>query len=380
MRPPARALLTQGTLTVLFAVLLGCGPSTGETSGLSGGDLQTTVEDDSTSTSSSTEVTGASSSGSGSGSTQGGSTTGTSAGVTTEDQPGTDVGSPTSGEAASGCNEKIDILFFLSDGYLVEDILDVSTPKFLKTMEEELAEFDLHVMVVDPSGEWGDDVRCPKNMCPADGGCPAEGFEDFPCWALHEEGALTKCDNTRGAGLVFPAGVGAANKPCGVPEGRRYITNSDPNFAEAFSCLSGRSGGSGGVSEHGTTLGRALAFDLKYGCNEGFVRDDALLLVVQVVQQSYDEMDPPGWAEFVLEAKGFEQNMVVALGVAIDWEGYEPMPLCDGAKFRPERAGFSEWVTYFEHSVFASRCEANYAPFFAEAASMAADLCRPVPG
>ncbi len=375
MRPSATALLTQGAL----AVLLGCGPDRAETSGLSGGDRETTVSG-STSSSTSTGGAGSGAAGSGSASSSGGSTTGSSAAATTTTgEPGTDVGLPTTGEAGAGCNEKIDLLFILSDGYLVADILDLSTPEFLKTMEEDLAEFDLHVMVVDPHGEWGDDVRCPKNKCPADGGCLVAGYEDFPCWALHEEGALTKCDHTRGAGLIFPAGAGAANKPCGVPEGRRYITNSDPNFAEAFSCLSGRSGGSGGVSEHGTTLGRALAFDLKYGCHEGFLRDDALLLVVQVVQQSYEMMNAPAWADYVLEAKDFEQDMVAVLGVAIDWGGYEPVPLCEGAEHRPERAGFSEWVTYFDHSVFASRCEPDYAPFFAEVAAMSAELCRPVP-
>lgn len=375
MRPPATALLsTLAALGLLFA----CTPRSSATSTLSGGDGPPTVAADGSSTSAASSSTGEG----GSTSTGAASAAGTSAAssaATSTGEPVTDVGLPTTGEGGSACNEKIDILFIMGDGYMLEETLDVSTPEFLKTMQEELAEFDLHVMVVDPQGEWGDDIRCPKNKCPADGGCPVEGFEDFPCWALHEEGAITKCDNTRGAGLVFPAGAGAANKPCGVPPGQRYITGDSPDFAEVFSCLSGRSGGSGGQTEHGTTLGRALSYDLQYGCNAGFLRDDALLLVVQVVQMSWELSKPAEWAEYALEAKGYDQDMVVALGIGTEWKDYEPQPLCEAAKSIDEPGGIAEFVEVFDHGVFGSRCAPSYGPFFDGAAAMAAELCRNVP-
>jgi hypothetical protein len=269
-------------------------------------------------------------------------------------------------------------MFIVSGLESLQDSLEVSIPAFATTLEEELGEFDLHVMAVDPDGRWGD-FDCPKNKCPADGGCPLEGYEDYPCWALHEEGVLTKCDNTRGAGVIFQAGPYSANKPCGVPPGQRYITSDQPDFAEAFACLARKGSGTEGIIAHGDTMGRALAFDLEHGCNAGFLREDALLLVVQIVDVSFGEPTPWEWADYVLDAKGGDQDMAVALAISGDWVGYSPEPLCEGGKTAPHPPPMVEWTEYFDHGVHGSKCAPTYAPFFAEAASMAAELCDPVP-
>ncbi len=275
----------------------------------------------------------------------------------------------------SACAGKIDIIF-VANRVDEPNLLD-SIPQFTAIMLEELSEFDLHVMVVDPDGEWGDSINCPKNKCPADEGCPVEGYESFPCWALHDEDALDKCDNTRGAGLVFPAGFDAANKPCGVPAGQRFITGDDPDFGEVFECLLRGSRSGGGDTKHGGTLGRALDFDLQYGCNAGFLRDDAVLLSVMIAQHNFDDTWPWEWAEDVLAAKDHEQNMAVALAITTEWQGYEPEVLCEGAL--PKRQGMNEWVQYFEHSVLGSRCATTYGSFFAEAVALAAEVCEPIP-
>jgi len=190
---------------------------------------------------------------------------------------------------------------------------------------------------------------------------------------------LTKCDNTRGAGVVFQAGPFSENKPCGVPPGQRYISSDTPGFAEAFACLARDGGTSGGSLEHGTTLGRALAFDMAHGCNAGFLREDALLMVVQIVGSSWEEAEPWAWADYVLEAKGGDQDMAVALAISSDWMGYSPEPLCEGANMVPHPPAFAEWTQYFDHGVHGSKCAPTYAPFFAEAASISAELCDTVP-
>jgi len=38
-----------------------------------------------------------------------------------------------------------------------------------------------------------------------------------------------------------------------------------------------------------------------------------------------------------------------------------------------------EWTQYFDHGVHGSKCAPTFAPFFSEAASIAAALCDPVP-
>jgi len=303
-----------------------------------------------------------------------GASAGADTGLDSTGAPVVDVGTPPV-TGGSACVGKIDIIFVANrvDG---QNLLE-SIPEFTATMMDQLSEYDLHVMVVDPDGEWGDSLICPKNKCPADGGCPAEGYESFPCWALHDEDALDKCDNTRGAGLVFPAGYEAANKPCGVPPGQRFISRDSPAFGEVFECLLRGSRSGGGHTQFGRTMGRALAFDLQHGCNSGFLREDALLLSVMISEHNFDDTSPGEWAEDVLEAKDHDQNMVVALAITTEWQGYEPKVLCDGGL--PTRKGMNKWVQYFENSVLGSRCAPTYGPFFAEAAKLAADLCEPIP-
>ena len=366
-----------GKIALYAALLLvaSCSPRSSDATSLSAGDHPTTIVNGSTSAGG-----GATSSDSSTSLLTTSSTTdvSTSSAVSSTAEPVQDVGLPTTGESGSGCNGKIDIMFLVSGAVSLQDSLEVSIPAFATTLEEELGEFDLHVMAVDPDGYWGD-AHCPKNKCPADGGCPVEGHEDFPCWALHEEGALTKCDNTRGAGVVFQAGPYTANKPCGVPPGQRFITNDTPDFAEVFACLARSGSAAGGTVMHGATLGRALAFDLEHGCNAGFLREDALLMVVQIVSASWEEAEPWEWADYVLDAKGGEQDMVVALAISVDWVDYPPGPLCEEGKTAQEVPGFAAWTQYFDHGVHGSKCAPTYAPFFAEAVSIAAELCEPVP-
>lgn len=179
--------------------------------------------------------------------------------------------------------------------------------------------------------------------------------------------------------IRFQAGPYTANKPCGVPPGQRFITSDTPDFAEVFACLARSGDAAGGLVMHGDTLGRALAFDLEHGCNAGFLREDALLMVVQIVAATVEEATPWDWADYALDAKGGDQDMAVALAISVDWMGYQPGPLCEEGKTAPHPPTFVEWTEYFDHGVHGSKCAPTYAPFFAEAASIAAELCDPVP-
>ena len=64
----------------------------------------------------------------------------------------------------------------------------------------------------------------------------------------------------------------------------------------------------------------------------------------------------------------------MALAVGTD-HGAVSEPLCDGLGDRPGLA--YEWVQHFEHRAFGSICALDYAPFFLEAAELAAELCEP---
>lgn len=276
------------------------------------------------------------------------------------------------GEVKPACNGKIDVVFVVPNAG--DEHFDVampsSLPAFAETMTTTLANFDLHVMVLDAGGAWGSWL-CPKDKCPADGPCPALADPSFPCWALHDEAALTKCDDTLGAGVTFPAGLWASNVRCPVPEGRRFLISGDANFEEAFTCI-GTMGGRKENERGPESLMRMVSADLQHGCNEGFLREDALLLVFLMSAGDNSDYSPPVWANAVLEAKGDDEDKVVVMAVADD-RGLED-PLCPGKTYN-EPFLAHQFAMRFEHGLLGSLCVSDYGPYFEDAATLAAELC-----
>ena len=327
---------------------LACTPRANETSGLSGGSVAvsgSSAGDGSTSSSTATTMSSVTAAET--------LTVGSDTSVT--DGPKNDMGMPDLPQG-SACNRKVDVVFVISQGGGVFEHLDAlyaSYPAFIETMQETFAELDLHVMVVAADGDWGDASLCPASKCPADSGCPAYGDDnDFPCWAHHQDGALSDCDDRLGAGVVFPAGEDASNKPCDLSPGQRFLSGDDPLFAERFDCIA-RLGGTNGTHQNGWALAEAVSPDLRAGCNAGFLRDDALLFAILIAGKDESPYNYHAWAERALEAKDYEQELVVALGIADDWQASDP-PLCEpGLPSDPVHEIYA-WTREFDHRVFGS--------------------------
>jgi hypothetical protein len=199
-------------------------------------------------------------------------------------------------------------------------------PGFIQTIEATFADFDYHIMVVDSYSGWGRDhctAACPDLGCLVGEPCCLYGqpegelccpVQDYPCETL---GQMTQCDQTAGAGSVFPAGAYATNAPCKVDGGRRYLTKEEPDLEGTFGC----------VAQVGTVAINALAENLVAalqpelngpgGCNEGFLRDDALLMVTIIEPGNNDDSPgtPEEWAEAVIAAKNGDPSAVVVLQI-----------------------------------------------------------------
>ena len=357
----------------LALALAACG-SQGDLSatGFSGGDDPSAATTEATTTAAASTTAASTTAASTGG---GEATSAASDGVTTGDGLKDDLGEDTdTGVVVPACNGKIDVVFVLpSSSYdYYAQAMPSSLPAFVETMTTTLAGFDLHVMVLDSDGAWGSPNLCPKSKCPADGGCP--NFPDdpsFPCWALHDDGALAKCDETLGAGVTFPAGEWASNVRCPLPEGRRFLRGDDPDFADNFLCVA-TLGVADGWDEGPHALMRAVSADLDLGCNAGFLRDDALLLVLLISVQDYSEYSPPVWAKAVLEAKGGDQDKVVVTALSSDRSA--DMPICPGDKVDEPHAIF-KFALEFDHGAVGSFCAEDYGPYFEEAATRAVELC-----
>ena len=314
------------------------------------------------------------------------------------------------GGGEMGC-KGIDFLFVVDNsGSMQEEQINLtnSFPGFVDTMQAKVAELeagDFHIMVTDtdatriedPGPYCGLGCEEPTDMCHSAG-----GDSMVPCAFNMEQGCLATCrddiDNSCDAGTCeellgcdecgCDLGAGRIDDmfgdACNVAGGKRYIQDGQPNLHETFACL-GEVGTDGDGDERAAGAAvRALTADAlaNGGCNDGFVRDDAIL-VVTVITDEEDSThgegspgDPPDWYEGVIAAKNGDADAVVMLGLIGD--GEQPNAVCEGedngdGQFAPR---LSEFVTTFPRHVLGSVCEPNYATFFEQAVDLIKDTCE----
>ena len=277
------------------------------------------------STSEGSGTTGASSS------STGGGTSVASAAATTEGEtaPIHDVGwdSDFGTGGPAGCQGKIDFLFVISATSVPEVMQEnflAALPGFIEAIEARFEDFDYHIMVIDANASWGVDYcteTCSEPTCkggepccpvPAPVGEPCCGIEDYPCSQLDLVG---QCDTTMGAGVVFPAGLNATNAPCKIDGDKRFLDKGQTDLDETFQCIARVGAVSNYFSWPMEGMLAAVGPELNGpgGCNEGFLRDDALLMVTLVAPEGdyWSEGNPTSWANGVIDAKGGDPSSVV---------------------------------------------------------------------
>ncbi len=320
-------------------------------------------------------------------STTAGSTSSESGVGETTTQPVLDLGTmPDLGDGTPvGCQGKIDLLFVISRSGLMESRqaqLVKAFPKFIETIEAKFDDFDYHIMVIDGDDEWGSyhcTNDCPVLDCKIGDKCceintvPPEEFgkpccgvpEAYPCGYLD---VLPDCELTMGAGTLFPAGDHASNKLCPIDGGRRYMVKGQTDLEGTFACV-----GKVGINGRGQ-LGEALTAAMQKsindpgGCNAGFLRNDALLMVT-FIQTNPDEggggLDSEGyaqdWAKAVLDAKHGDPESVVMLTFAYpNWDVWDEI---------------YKLVKMFPYNKVDDTGSDDYGTAFAEAASLVETAC-----
>lgn len=273
------------------------------------------------------------------------------------------------GEQA-GC-EKIDFLFVIDSSGSMEDNqanLIASFPGLVAAMMDNVEADDWHIMVVDSDQQWGG-TDC-ANACTTLGHCP--GAPAFDC----EGPAPGLCDISLGAGIIAPMGEAASNEDCALASEARYIEAGEPDPLAAFSCIA-RVGIDGSDTEQPiAALTRAIGPELGEpgGCNEGFIRDDAILVLTIITDEpdQHTPGDPSDWYDAVIEAKNGQPEAVVILGLLPD--GDLDVPSCGLESVPAPR--LSAFLDLFEASGRASVCEPDYSPFFTDAVSVIGEACE----
>ena len=288
-----------------------------------------------------------------------------------------DVGSNDPGDDPSvdtGCH-KIDFLFVIDNSGTMgayQQQLVGSFPGFIDEIEASTGGGDdYHVMVVDTDA-WG---RCDT------AGWAGYDPGDETCNGYVESTMFDECDRVRGAGVVHPAGVAASNQPCAPAGGHRYMVSGDPDPAATFGCMA--QVGTAGHQEELVmdSLRAAISPPLvdAGGCNAGFLRDDALLVIVIIA----DEADGPGdvdtatstggpgdWYDDVVARKSSPDDIVV-VSLIHDPAGAcaKPEPAFDGGNI----AAFTAMFGAQGH--IGGICDADYAPVFAQAVGIVDEAC-----
>jgi hypothetical protein len=231
-----------------------------------------------------------------------------------------------------GCSG-IDILFVVDNSISMGSAqanLAAAFPQFLSDIQTQLAGTDAHLLVVDTDAT-GYEHTC-ERLCPSMPPGSVLGADQGVC-AHYRCGSLAErsiCDSTLGGGSVYPIGTSASNRDCDFPEGRRFLQSGDEDLEERFLC-SAAVGiyGDGNERPIGAMLSALEVETAEGGCVEGFLREDALLVVILIsdagsTAAELDSSSVAEWRRRLLALKcGREEGVVV---VTVTHDGSETAP------------------------------------------------------
>jgi hypothetical protein len=257
-------------------------------------------------------------------------------------------GDPTADDGGGDGCDKIDFLFVIDNSGSMaphQQKLIANFPAFIDTIAAEVQGQDYHVMAIDTD-------ECPTMA----GGC-----------------VPSSCEEILGAGQV---------RNCPVPDDTRYLTSamSIAEIKDGFTCAAN-------VGDFGSATELPMSAMLEVvgpqneaqGCNPGFLRDDAVLVMTIITDDhtgwfgednAKNVGSPQEWYDGLIAAKGKPENVVI-LGLFALLEDQS----CIG--FGPnESVRFIEFVEMFgDHGMIASVCEQDYNAFFQEAVGLIDTTC-----
>lgn len=304
----------------------------------------------------------------------------------------------TTGAPAAGC-EKVDLLFVIDNDTTMkaeQEGLIAAFPAFYDGIKTTLGMQDTHVMAVgaDDGKALSNSSQClgggkcycgPAPVCclnTCEGG-NAETCNGLPCAGLQ----VSECASQYGAGRDY-SNSGAF---CNLADNRRYMLDSQPELHATFGCTAA-------VGQYQTVADKRPMFAATEavspamngagGCDEGFLRSDALLVVVFVSDKDDANENgatgspggPQEWYDALVAAKGGSSDSVVVLGLVGDGNmtgggcdpnmGPDMQALAGGPAPR-----LQEFVSKFSHGAIGSICAADYTPFFTNGIDLVHQAC-----
>jgi hypothetical protein len=302
---------------------------------------------------------------------------------------------PDDSSATPRCN-KIDLLYVVDNSQSMreeQDNLIRSFPAFIDVVQGVLGNSDYQIMVVDTDAAGLPSFNSLADLLEGRATCdPAPSCCGDVCVLAsipYVEAFVSSCNGTLCADLpLFDPGadpcegvLGAGRRlrvtgePCGIGDDRRYMRADQPDLSGAFSCAAQvGTAGNGNEQPMGALLAALSAYHNDVGgCNSGFLREDALLVVTFITDEEdvASPGDPDQWRQAVLDAKGGDEASVVILGLVGD-ENLAGAS-CASADGSPR---LQEFVQSFRFGSLGSVCSEDYTPFFEAAVTGIETSCR----
>ena len=273
-------------------------------------------------------------------------------------------GADGAGDSASGCS-KVDFLFVIDNSASMkpnQDALVAAFPGFIDTIQAQLDTDDFHVMVVDSDED--PTIACEAGWVPCDDPYVCGGY------SCGDNVLLGPCDRALGGAVASPRGGSTVNGSCGLAADRRYLTGSDPDLHETFACIA-KVGVSGDWDER--PLGAMVAavspaMTAADACNEGFLRDDGILVVTVLTTGDPNtstearSSDAPAWYDALVQAKGGNADAIVMLTITTPYQviiglgssgsaAYDDFTAMFGDRGRTADIATPTYVEFFAESV-----------------------------
>jgi hypothetical protein len=298
-----------------------------------------------------------------------------------------DESSADDGPIEDGCS-KVDFLFVIDNSISMGDEqqnLEVSFPEFIATIQSDVVD-DYHIMVVDTDNEdkFDEDLaECHDSKC--DGEDPDEACgvispqDDWLCGMLP---AIDPCDPIIGAGVDHDGSE--QRNSCNIAGGKRWFDDAQPNPPATFGCIANLYAGN---NPEQTMLAVTSALQPALvgpgGCNAGFLRDDAIL-VVTFISDEEDDTESPGnpaqWHDTLLALKQGNETAIVVLGLLGD-TGLpnavcppDSVPGSNGGEYSPRLIEYVD--SWDERGLWGSVCSPNYGSFFEQAVALIDSACE----
>ena len=266
---------------------------------------------------------------------------------------------------ALGC-QKIDFLFVIDNSSSMEDeqqrLID-GFPGFMQGVQETIEAFDHHVMVV------------------------GTGVRDNPT-------SFDPCDNLLGAGRVEAFDGSDCGLLTDVINGQRYVDEVHEDLDAAFACIADVGTDGDGDEKTIWAMADSVTDQVQPGmCNDGFLRDDAILVVTLITDEEDSPHDAPPhgdtddnspgdpgvWRDGLVAAKGGDDNALVMLALVGDSDLEDGV--CEPYDLQKEGVGaepalrIRELVESLPYGSWTSVCADNYSDFFNEAVADIDNAC-----